>query len=101
MNILLVCTFGMSTSLLVKKMKDEAKARGIETHIDAMPVEELPEMIDYYDAILFGPQVKYKEKMVSELCAAHSKKYIFIPPQVYGMVDGKKTLELALKLMEK
>ena len=32
-KILLVCSAGMSTSFMVNKMKDSAKARGIEAEI--------------------------------------------------------------------
>ncbi|HHW01296.1 MAG TPA: PTS sugar transporter subunit IIB [Thermoanaerobacterales bacterium] len=101
MKILLLCNAGMSTSLLVEKMKKEAKNLDIEAVIDALPIEDLDKVIDNYDVILLGPQVKFKERMVSELCTAHSKKYVFIPPQVYGMVDGKKALDLALEILKK
>ena len=39
-KILLVCAAGMSTSLLVNKMKQAAKEMGIEVEIDALPVSE-------------------------------------------------------------
>ena len=32
-NILLVCSAGMSTSMLMRKMQNEASARGVEAHI--------------------------------------------------------------------
>ena len=35
-KILLVCSAGMSTSFMVNKMKDSAKARGIEAEIWAV-----------------------------------------------------------------
>ena len=35
-NIILACAAGMSTSLLVKKMKNAAEEKGIEAHIEAM-----------------------------------------------------------------
>lgn len=101
MKILLLCNAGMSTSLLVEKMKKVAENMAIEAVIDALPIEDLDKVIDDYDVLLLGPQVKFKEKMVSELCTAHSKKYAIIPPQAYGMVDGQKALDLALEILKK
>ncbi len=99
MKVLLVCVAGMSTSLLVEKMKKEAARRGMEDiEIKAESVEVLDKVIDKYDYILLGPQARFKEKAVAELCKTHSKKYIIIPPQIYGMVDGSKALDLALKM---
>lgn len=41
MNILLMCAAGMSTSLLVNRMNDAAKAKGIECHIEAHPSSQV------------------------------------------------------------
>lgn len=101
MKVLLMCAAGMSTSLLVTKMEKYAKEKGInDILIKAEPVEDLDKNIDKYDVFLLGPQVKYKEKWVKEIVEGVGKKYTCIPPQVYGMVDGKKTLELALELLK-
>ncbi len=102
MNILLVCVAGMSTGLLVNKMAAEAKRRGLgDLKIDADSVDDLDKIIDKYDVILLGPQVQYKEKWVSEMAREHEKEYAVIPPQVYGLVDGVRALDLALKTAHK
>lgn len=102
MRILLVCAAGMSTSLLVQKMKKEATNRALEdVFIDALPIEDLDKVVDRFDVVLLGPQVRYKEKMVADICKAHGKKYGNIPPQVYGLVDGQKALELAIGILGK
>ena len=70
-KILLVCSAGMSTSLLVNKMKEAAKAKGIEVWIDALPVAESSSAIDGVDIVLLGPQVRFMkaqfEKKVAPL----------------------------------
>ncbi|MGB9813797.1 MAG: PTS sugar transporter subunit IIB [Thermovenabulum sp.] len=101
MKILLLCNAGMSTSLLVEKMKKEAQNCNDDVFIEAYPVEDLDKVADNFDVILLGPQVKFKEKMISEVCNAHKKPFAFIPLHVYGLVDGKKALELALDLIKK
>lgn len=98
MNILLICSAGMSTSLLVNKMKAEAEKQGIDARIQAKPIDELENFIEEFDVILVGPQMKYKENSIKQIVERHEKKYAIIPSVLYGMVDGKGTLDLALKL---
>ena len=101
MKILLMCAAGMSTSLLVTKMEECAKQRGIgDIVIDAEPVEDLDKYVAKYDVFLLGPQVRYKEEWVKKIIEGKGKKYANIPPRVYGMVDGEKTLDLALNLLK-
>ncbi|TZE82972.1 PTS sugar transporter subunit IIB [Calorimonas adulescens] len=102
MNILLVCSGGMSTSLLVNKMAKEGQKRGINgLKVEADSVDNLDKIIDKYDVVLLGPQVQYKEKWVKEVAARHGRPYAVIPPQVYGLVDGAKALDLALNTAKK
>ncbi|HZK84087.1 MAG TPA: PTS sugar transporter subunit IIB [Desulfosporosinus sp.] len=100
MNILLVCVAGMSTSLLVRKMEIEASSRGLDVKIMAKAIDDLENVIDEYDVILLGPQIKYKEPYIKKLAQQKGKKYSVIPSMMYGMVDGKETLDLALKLKD-
>ena len=60
-KILLCCSAGMSTSLLVTKMKKSAEERGIEAEINAVPLELFEENLPLYDLFLLGPQVKFKK----------------------------------------
>lgn len=102
MKILLMCAAGMSTSLLVTRMEKYAKEKGYtDLVISAEPVEDLDRHVDFYDVFLLGPQVRYKEEWVKEIVEEKGKKYANIPLQVYGMVDGKQTFELALRLLNK
>lgn len=102
MRILLMCAAGMSTSLLVTKMEKYAKEVGhLDLVISAEPVEDLEDNVDDYDVFLLGPQVKYKEKWVKEIVDEKNKPYACIPVQLYGRVDGKAVLELALSLKDK
>lgn len=99
MNILLVCAAGMSTSLLVNRMKESAKAQGMELTINAYPVGQIDKYGDAADVILLGPQVRYELKKVK---AKYPEKPIdIIPMQMYGMMDGKKVLALAIKMAGK
>lgn len=99
MNILLVCAAGMSTSLLVNRMNDAAKAKGIEVAIEAHPVGEIEKYGENADVILLGPQVRYELKKVQ---SKYSNKPVeVINMQDYGMMDGAKVLEHAIQLLQK
>lgn len=58
-KIRLFCAAGMSTSVLVNKMKKAAEAKGIEADIEALPEAQMAKMVDGIDAALLGPQVAY------------------------------------------
>ena len=53
-NILLACSAGMSTSLLVKKMEEVAKLKGIEVNIWAVSQDKAMKEIEKADVLLIG-----------------------------------------------
>ena len=103
MNILLVCAAGMSTSLLVNRMNDAAKAKGIELNIEAHPVGSIDSYGEQADVILLGPQVRFQKAQIEKLVADAG---LDLPIDVinmkdYGMMNGKAVYEFALNLMKK
>ena len=76
-KILLCCAAGMSTSLLINKMKAEAEKRGLEVEIRAEPLEKAKGEFAKADVVLLGPQVKYalpEAKKVAEAKKAAEAK---------------------------
>lgn len=55
LRILLACAGGMSTSLLMNKMKEEADQRGIEVSVDAVGEKTIGNHIGNFDVLLLGP----------------------------------------------
>lgn len=99
LNILLVCSAGMSTSFLVEKMKKVSKEKNLEVTITASPEASAEEFIGMVDVLLLGPQVKYLEETMKQ-------KFSNIPVGVidmkdYGMMNGEKVLNYALELINK
>ena len=94
-KILLVCSAGMSTSLLVNKMKEAAKAKGIEVWIDALPVAESSSAIDGVAIVLLGPQVRFQKSNVEKLVDGRIPVEV-IDMRLYGTMNGKAILEDAL-----
>lgn len=59
MKIKLFCSQGMSTSMLVKKMQEEAQKQNLDVQIAAYPLGEYINHLDDMDVALLGPQVAY------------------------------------------
>jgi PTS system cellobiose-specific IIB component len=59
MNIYVICNAGMSTSVLVKRMRESAQARGIDVNIEAFSVEVLDKIKDQADVLMVGPQIRH------------------------------------------
>ncbi|WP_010648126.1 PTS sugar transporter subunit IIB [Oceanobacillus massiliensis] len=98
-NILLACSSGMSTSLLVSKMKEAAEAKGIETTIWAVAQDKAPQEMEKADVLLIGPQMRFMKKKFAVVAEKVGIPLDVIDPVSYGRVDGKAVLEKALELM--
>lgn len=98
-KILLLCAAGMSTSLLVTKMKNSAKERGVEVEIEACSVENFLEKLPIYDVFLLGPQVRFKQDELNQIAKDHNKRVEVISMIDYGTMNGKKVLENALSYL--
>ncbi len=100
-TIRLFCAAGMSTSLLVSKMKDAAKAKGIEVDIEAFPESKMDSHLENVNVALLGPQVGYTIAKAKKICEPKGIPVDVIPMVDYGMMNGAKVLDFALKLAGK
>jgi PTS system cellobiose-specific IIB component len=89
MNILLVCSAGMSTSLLVTKMEESAESQGLDAKIWAVPANEADANFDQCDIVLLGPQVRY---MLKKFEGATDKPVRVIDMIQYGTMNGEAVL---------
>lgn len=98
MNILLVCSACMSTSLLVSRMLDYAKEKQINVQIEAHPVGEVESYGPDADVILLEPQVRFQ---LSHIKSRFPEKPVeVIDMRDYGMMDGQKVLNHVLEMMK-
>ena len=81
-KILLVCNAGMSTSMLVAKMKKAAQADGVEVSIEAKSLADAKKEI---------------QENVKKL--AGSVPVEAIDMRDYGMMNGEKVLKHAMEVM--
>ena len=99
-KILLLCSAGMSTSMVVKKMLESAEKRGIEVDIKAVGLELFQDNLDKYDVFLLGPQVKFRRDELNKIAQGVGKRVEVINTMDYGMMKGDKILDYALSLIE-
>ncbi len=96
-NILLICSAGMSTSMVVKKMQAEAEIQGVEAEIWAVGTGQAKSDAPKADVILLGPQIRFMEKQIVK---DYQKPTMVIDMKDYGRLDGKAVLEKALALLK-
>lgn len=95
-KIVLLCAAGMSTSLLVSKMKQAAADEGYEADIAAYAVATARDHTDA-DIILLGPQVRFaKSKVQGEVGNIPVQD---IDMQAYGTMNGKKVIAQVKKVL--
>ena len=97
-RIMLCCSAGMSTSLLVRKMKEVAAERGEEVQIDAFGASEFDEKFRDYQVVLLGPQVRYMQADLSARAAEFNIPVETINMMDYGMQRGDNVLDFAFGL---
>lgn len=97
----LFCASGMSTSILVNKIKVIAEKKNIEIDINAFPESEMAKVLDQIDVALLGPQVRFFLDKAKQICEPKNINVSVINMKDYGMMDGEKILDTALELLEK
>lgn len=102
-RIILCCSAGMSTSLVVTKMETSAADRGLELKIYAIPEQNLRDELESYaadiQAVLLGPQVRFKLAENKKLTDEHGIPIAVIDTVAYGTLNGAKVLDQALSLV--
>lgn len=101
-KVILLCSFGMSTSLLVTKMRKVAEEHKLPVQIDAFSYSEADKIVENNrpDCILLGPQIKY---MFEEIKGKYEP--LGIPVDIidtvdYGSMNGEKVLKQVVRLIK-
>ncbi|ASP28068.1 PTS system, cellobiose-specific IIB component [Spiroplasma corruscae] len=97
-KILLVCSAGMSTSMLVKKMQMYATIKKIDFEIVAKGMAEAKQDLASFDAIMIGPQISYALDEIKK--NASGKPVELIPTQIYALAKGEDAVKQALRMLE-
>jgi PTS system cellobiose-specific IIB component len=98
-HIYLFCSAGMSTSLLVTKMRAQAEKYEVPVVIEAFPETLAGEKGEQADVILLGPQIAYMLPEIQRLLP--NKPVEVIDSTLYGKIDGLGVLKAAVAAIKK
>ena len=98
-HIYLFCSAGMSTSLLVSKMRAQAEKYEIPVIIEAFPETLAGEKGQNADVVLLGPQIAYMLPEIQRLLP--NKPVEVIDSLLYGKVDGLGKVRISRSFLPK
>ncbi|MBY7144486.1 PTS sugar transporter subunit IIB [Virgibacillus sp. NKC19-3] len=99
--VLVACSAGMSTSMLVQKIENEAVEKQIDLSIQAVSMNEGKTLArkNNYDLLLLGPQVAFMKESMVEVAAGRFPVRV-IKQKDYGMMRADNVLEDILEVVE-
>lgn len=97
MKILVVCNAGMSSSILVQKVRNYGKTIGEEVHIKSESSSFLSSEVGKWDVCLVGPQLMFAVEQVKSILKIPTE---VVDMRIYAVADGKGAFEQAKKLYE-
>ncbi|VBB05160.1 phosphotransferase system eiib component type 2/3 [Lucifera butyrica] len=100
-RIMLVCSSGMSTSLLVDKMNQAAAVMGVDAEINAAAEADFYKHVNQVDVLLLGPQVKFLLEKMKNMLEPKGIAVGVIDRIDYGTMNGENVLRHALNLGKK
>lgn len=100
-EIMLVCSAGMSTSMLVTAMKKAIMNEGIDANVFAKPSTEAIEYAETEEVsvLLLGPQVRFMESGIKESLQDQNIPIAVIDSRDYGTMNGANVLKQAMDLI--
>lgn len=99
MKILLVCAGGLSSSIVMKKIRKYGEEIGEDIQIDAVGVAAVEdESKKGYDCVLTAPQVRNRFNDIKSKCSIPVES---MSPQDYAIGNAKNIVALAKKISAK
>lgn len=100
MRILLVCSGGMSTAIVVKAIEQEAAKAGRAVTVRAVGSGEFADAVrDGWDIALVAPQVRHRLTEFQAAASAAGVPAALIPPQGYSPLGGAVILREVDKIL--
>lgn len=100
MKILLVCSGGMSSAIVVKAIEKEAAKTGLALGIKSIGTGELAEEVkNGWDIVLVAPQVRHRLDQFKDIAAEAAIPVAVIPPQGYSPLGGAVVIAEVKKIL--
>jgi PTS system cellobiose-specific IIB component len=100
LRLIIVCSWGMSTSLLVETMQSAAARMHITLTVEALSAGEFAARVEECDVVLIAPQIRHLRKSIEKLAQSVGKPVALIEPFHYATMNGNAVLEQALQLQD-
>lgn len=97
MKILLCCAGGLSSSVVMKKIRKYAEEQGEEVTIDAVGVNDVADYAKNYDCVLTAPQVRNRFNDIKE--DAGGVPVAALNPQDYAIGNAANILKQVKALL--
>ena len=97
MKILVVCNAGMSSSILVNKIKIYAESIEKSIEVRAVSSASIQNEVNKWDVCLLAPQIQYALNEVQQQLQIPTA---VVDMRVYALADGKAAYETACQLIE-
>lgn len=91
---MLVCSNGLSTSLVVTSMLEAAEKQGKDYKIWAVGQQAVSDEMGNFDIIMVGPQVKYIQRRLQKM-VGDDIPVVVMDQVAYGRRDGEAVLKQA------
>lgn len=101
LNIVLICNWGASTSMLAGKISEAAKEKGLECAVNAYSYEDVDGVLDAADIVLLGPQIAYKLKEFEKKYESRGVPFLVMNTMDYGRMNGGNVLQAVLEHLNK
>ena len=98
MNIIVFCNAGMSSGLIVNKMR---KVAGPDDNINAYQSTKMAEMASTADVVFLSPALRTQLSKLKGICDPKGIPCEAIDMKIYGMADGAALYKRAQELVKK
>ena len=95
-RIVLLCSAGVSTNLLVRRMEHEAARLGYPCSVCFYPLAENKEAVEFADVLLLAPQSAHQLADIKVRYPDIPAEVI--PQQLYASINAEAILDLAQKV---
>lgn len=94
MKILVVCGAGASSTFVAQRLQRAADADGFDCAVAATTLPMLAGELASCDLVLVGPHLRDRYDEIMRDAAVHNARVAVLPADIFGDLDGSRTLSL-------
>ncbi|BET95706.1 PTS sugar transporter subunit IIB [Xenorhabdus taiwanensis] len=98
--IMLCCGAGISSGMLATRTRNAAKDKTISVTVEARSESEVAEYFSVIDILFLGPHYASQQKEFQKNADRYHIPVMVVPQEIYGRLDGKALLDLAINTLK-